>query len=309
MNHNYSIKYNNILLRPLLASDVELLRKWRNDEKNSVYLRSIPFITPDMQKKWYEDYLNRNNEVFFAIEAVDLQNRVVGSLSLYDIDSNTCMFGKLLVGDEEAHGKKIGVSATIAAIKIAFDILDLDKVYLYVYANNAPALKAYKEAGFKMIDSHKDCDGNEEYTMAIERKIGGVNSVRALSFQQKGDSRGHLVIIEGEKDIPFDIKRAFYIYGSDKDVVRGQHANKRSEFVLINVAGKSKVKVKDGYGKEKVFCLDKPHTGIYIPSMIWKDMYDFSEDSVLLVLASTHYDPKEYIRNYDEFVEEINSKE
>ena len=81
-------------------------------------------------------------------------------------------------------------------------------------------------------------------------------------------------------------KRIFYIYGSDKDVVRGQHANRKSEFVLINVAGTSKVKVKDGKGNETVYSLNRPHTGIYLPKLLWKDMYDFSDDSVLLVLSS-----------------------
>ena len=128
-----------------------------------------------------------------------------------------------------------------------------------------------------------------------------MNKVQMLEFPQHGDARGHLVIVEGGMDIPFEIKRAFYIYGSDADVVRGQHANLNSEFVLINVAGKSKVRVKDGEGNEAIFCLNRPHTGIYLPSMIWKDMYDFSPDSVLLVLASTHYDPNEYIRDYSEF--------
>ena len=128
-----------------------------------------------------------------------------------------------------------------------------------------------------------------------------MNKVQMLEFPQHGDARGHLVIVEGGMDIPFEIKRAFYIYGSDADVVRGQHANLNSEFVLINVAGKSKVRVKDGEGNEAIFCLNRPHTGIYLPSMIWKDMYDFSSDSVLLVLASTHYDPNEYIRDYSEF--------
>ncbi len=132
-----------------------------------------------------------------------------------------------------------------------------------------------------------------------------MNKVQMLEFAQHGDDRGHLVVIEGMKDIPFDIKRAFYIYGSDSEVVRGQHANRESEFVLINVAGTSKVKVKDGEGNEAIFCLNRPHTGIYLPTMVWKDMYDFSNDSVLLVLASTHYDATEYIRNYDEFVKEI----
>ena len=127
-----------------------------------------------------------------------------------------------------------------------------------------------------------------------------------LEFQQNGDARGHLVIVEGGKDIPFDIKRIFYMYGSESNVVRGQHANLKSEFVLINVAGKSKVRVKDGLGNEAVFSLNRPHTGVYLPRMVWKDMYDFSEDSVLLVLSNEHYDPKEYIRDYNEFVRRVN---
>ena len=135
-----------------------------------------------------------------------------------------------------------------------------------------------------------------------------IEKVKMLEFPQNGDERGQLVIVEGGGNIPFDIKRVFYIYGSDKDVVRGQHANRRTEFVLINVAGKSKVKIKDGEGNEIIFCLNRPHTGLYIPTMVWKDMYDFSEDSVLLCLASEHYDSSEYIRNYDEYVEEISKK-
>lgn len=130
-------------------------------------------------------------------------------------------------------------------------------------------------------------------------------AVQMLEFQEKGDKRGRLVIVEGMKDIPFDVKRIFYIYGTKKDVVRGQHANIRSEFVLINVAGKSKVRVKDGKGNEGIFSLNRPHTGIYLPNMVWKDMYDFSEDSVLLVLASEHYDSEEYIRDYNKFVEMV----
>ena len=129
-----------------------------------------------------------------------------------------------------------------------------------------------------------------------------------LEFSQNGDERGHLVVVEGNKDIPFDIARIFYIYGSDPDVVRGQHAKRRTQFVLINVAGSCKVKVLDGKGNEAVFVLNRPHTGIYLPTMVWKDMYDFSEDSVLLCLASEHYDATEYVRNYDEFVKMVNEE-
>lgn len=124
-----------------------------------------------------------------------------------------------------------------------------------------------------------------------------------LEFQEMGDERGHLVVCEGEgQDVPFDIKRIFYIYGSDPGIVRGQHANRETEFVIINVAGSSKIKVQDGKGNEAVFILNRPRTGIYLPRMIWKEMYDFSEDSVLLCLASEHYNAEEYIRNYEDFL-------
>ena len=127
---------------------------------------------------------------------------------------------------------------------------------------------------------------------------------RIIKFNQKGDDRGHLVIVEGLVDIPFEIKRIFYIYGSDSHVIRGNHANRKSEFVLINVSGQSKVKVDDGRSTE-IIELNEPHMGIYLPSMLWKEMYDFSEDSVLLVLASEVYDPQEYIRDYEAYRNEV----
>lgn len=128
-----------------------------------------------------------------------------------------------------------------------------------------------------------------------------------VHFDDLGDERGKLVVIEGGQAIPFEIKRVFYIYDSDDTVVRGQHANRQSEFVLINVAGSSKVRITDGI-EEIVVELSRPMTGVYIPKMIWKDMYDFSKDSILLVLASTHYDGAEYIRNYEEYLKEVKEK-
>ena len=128
---------------------------------------------------------------------------------------------------------------------------------------------------------------------------------RKLIFPDLGDERGKLVVAEGDGiDIPFEIKRVFYIYGSDDTVVRGQHANRESEFVLINVAGSSKVMITDGDNKDVVE-LSRPMEGVYLPKMVWKEMYDFSPDSVLLVLASTHYDGSEYIRDYDEYLKII----
>lgn len=131
---------------------------------------------------------------------------------------------------------------------------------------------------------------------------------KVLNFADLGDERGKLVVVEGEQHIPFAIQRVFYIYGSDSEVVRGQHANRESEFVLINVGGTSKVRIDNGHS-EAVIELNKPMMGLYIPTMVWKDMYDFSEDSILLVLASTHYDGNEYIRDYEEYKKEMGADE
>ena len=128
--------------------------------------------------------------------------------------------------------------------------------------------------------------------------------IKILEFSDLGDERGNLVVVEGSGiDIPFSIKRVFYIYGSD-EVIRGRHANRKTEFVLINVSGKSKVKVDNGY-EQRIIDLDRPRMGLYLSAMVWKDMFEFSSDSVLLVLASEHYDAEEYIRNYDDFLREI----
>ena len=101
--------------------------------------------------------------------------------------------------------------------------------------------------------------------------------------------------------------REFFIFMVRIKRLSGKHANFNSEFVLINVAGTSKVKVDDGIN-QKIFRLDRPHIGIYLPKMVWKDMYDFSHDSVLLVLASEHYDENEYIRSYSKYLEIVRKK-
>ncbi len=131
------------------------------------------------------------------------------------------------------------------------------------------------------------------------------DTYKILEFKEFGDERGSLVVAEGVTDVPFEIKRVFYMYGSDPDIVRGHHANRVSEFVLINVSGTSRVRIDNG-SEEVVVELDKPRMGLYLAPMVWKDMYDFSPDSVLLVLASTHFDESEYIRDYEEYKREIN---
>lgn len=125
-----------------------------------------------------------------------------------------------------------------------------------------------------------------------------------LTFPEFND--GGFIEVEGLRDIPFEIKRVFYIFGKGNvGTVRGKHSNRKSEFVLYNVKGKSKVKTIDENLHEEVYELNEPNQAVYLPKMVWKEMYDFTEDSVLMVLTNEYYDASEYIRDFDEFVVEL----
>lgn len=130
------------------------------------------------------------------------------------------------------------------------------------------------------------------------------DEVRMLSFPEFNG--GGYIEIEALRDIPFEIRRVFYIFGrGNMGLVRGKHSNRRSSMVLLNVKGRSKVKTIDENRNEKVYELNGPDRGIYLPRMVWKEMYDFTEDSVLMVLTDEYYDADEYIRDFDSFAAEM----
>lgn len=120
-------------------------------------------------------------------------------------------------------------------------------------------------------------------------------------FQPHGDERGQLVALEEHKDIPFEIKRVYYMYDTGNGIRRGYHAHKSLEQILICIHGSCKILLDNGFEK-KIIPLEKPYEGLYISNNMWREMYDFSPDAVLLVLASDYYDENDYIRDYEEFL-------
>lgn len=121
-------------------------------------------------------------------------------------------------------------------------------------------------------------------------------------FQPHGDDRGQLIALEEFKDIPFRIKRVYYMYDTAEGVVRGHYAHKSLEQILVFIHGSCKIKLDNGHEK-KVVPLEKPYEGLYVANNMWREMYDFSPDAALLVLASELYDESDYIRNSDEFLD------
>ncbi len=114
------------------------------------------------------------------------------------------------------------------------------------------------------------------------------------------DKWGKLVALEGNGDIPFNIKRVYYIYGVEEGVRRGFHSHRKLQQILICVHGSVKILLKTP-DKEEVVTLNKANEGLYIGPNTWREMYDFSDDAVLLVLASEHYKESDYIREYSDY--------
>ena len=123
-------------------------------------------------------------------------------------------------------------------------------------------------------------------------------------FQRHGDDRGMLVALEEGKEIPFPVKRVYYMYDTVPGVRRGFHAHKCLEQILICIHGSCKIHLDNGKETEEVE-LNNPYEGLYIPNNIWREMYDFSPNAVLMVLASVIYDEADYIRSYDEFIKYV----
>jgi len=125
-------------------------------------------------------------------------------------------------------------------------------------------------------------------------------------FNVLGDNRGKLIALESNNEIPFDIKRVFYIYGTQPNTPRGKHSHYKTKQFLIVVNGSCKVTLDNGKEKE-TFNLNKPNIGLFQDALIWGTMHEFSSDCVLMVLADDYYNDSDYIRDYDEFLKVINS--
>lgn len=125
--------------------------------------------------------------------------------------------------------------------------------------------------------------------------------MKIVDFDVIGDDRGSLVSLEQNENVPFDVKRVYYIFDTASGVSRGYHAHKNLEQILICVSGSCRVVLDDGV-ERKSLTLNTPSKGLYIGNYLWREMHDFSDNCVLMVLASEKYDESDYIRNYEDFL-------
>lgn len=128
--------------------------------------------------------------------------------------------------------------------------------------------------------------------------------IELITLKENGDERGKLVVLEGMNQVPFMIARLFYIYNTTGDAVRGKHANRNSKFAFVCMKGHCRITTNDGCN-EAVYTLTSPNQLLIMDEMVWKEMDNFSDDAVLLVLSNCVYDPHEYIYDFELFKKEV----
>jgi dTDP-4-dehydrorhamnose 3,5-epimerase-like enzyme len=133
-----------------------------------------------------------------------------------------------------------------------------------------------------------------------QQKRSLLDECRIVDFPKVTDYRGNLSVIEENKQIPFKIKRVYYLYDVPSGASRGGHAHKALQQLVIALSGSFDVVLDDGYSRHRFF-LNRPHYGLYIPARIWRELENFSSNSVALSLVSQVYDESDYIRDYDTF--------
>ena len=132
-----------------------------------------------------------------------------------------------------------------------------------------------------------------------------INDCKIIDIRKFSDTRGYLSVIEGGEDIPFEIKRIYYLY-MVPEAARGAHAHKELQQLMVATSGSLHVTLDDGTNK-KTFVLDKPWKGLLVAPGLWRDLDDFAGGTVCMVLASEKYEAEDYIRDYDAFMKYKNA--
>ena len=129
-------------------------------------------------------------------------------------------------------------------------------------------------------------------------------NIETVDFIVKGDNRGSLIALEENHNVPFDVKRVYYIFSTKENIRRGFHAHKNLKQLAICVSGSCTFLLDDGMTKQHIE-LNTPMQGLLIEGLVWREMYNFSSDCVLMVLADAYYDENDYIREYDDFLKAV----
>ena len=306
-----------IKLRKLEEKDIPYMIEWMSDEELTKYLKNnfSKLANAEIQKEFIRNSIS-DRDINFAI--VDNSNdEYLGTISLKNIEKDFKSAEYAICIRKGVQGKGVAFQATLKILKYAFFDLKLENVYLYVLKENVRANKFYEKFGFKF-------DRVENKSLEIKGVMSDINwysidknnfvqiwknnekemiNVKKVKYAPITDNRGDLIALENPKNLKFPLNRVYYMYNVGSDIVRGSHSHYNLDQLLIATSGSVVVLAKTPF-EEKEYILDNPSEGLYIGNMIWREMYNFSNDAVLMVLASEKYNEDDYIRDYEDYEKE-----
>lgn len=304
-------------IRKFKNKDAARMISWMKDDNITKYLdKSFKNYSLDDCKKFIEHSKTDKKNAHFAI--VSDQDDYMGTVSLKHIDKVRKCAEFAIVVNSEAISKGYSWFGMGKILDIAFEKMRLNYIYWCVSKANKRAIKFYKKHGFHIIkDIPKelmDLYSNKNMLWYLVQKgdnyrisseVCGCKIINIETIPTIGS--GELSFFETNRNIPFNIKRIYYISKVPKNKKRGYHAHKNLKQLIFCPYGSIQLLLDDGYKREKIILSD-PSIGILIDKPIWREMLWLKKDSVLCVGASQYYNKKDYIRNYSDYINYIKTK-
>ena len=303
-------------LRPLKPEDAPLMLEWMQDKE------LVSNLSTDFSNKTIDDCLDFIRESEDSSKNLHMaiasdSDEYMGTVSLKNIDREASNAEFAIATRKLSAGKGYAWEGMTGMLKIAFEDLQLECVYWGVANDNLKALRFCEKHGFnEIVDLSQSTfrryenmsglhwysvlAGDDYENIALSRgTVAGCRVVDIRTVPTLG--AGELSFFEGESDVPFDIKRIYYISKVPEGTRRGFHAHKKLKQLLFCPYGKIQLILDNGNVREEINLSD-PSIGIVIEGSVWREMLWLQKDSVLCVAASEHYDPEDYIRDYNEFL-------
>lgn len=296
-------------LRKLKLKDAPLMLSWMHDE-NVTKNMNTDFSSKNLKDA--ESFIRKSwrdrDSVNLAIASSD--DEYMGTVSLKHIENGSAEFAIAI--RSEAMGRGYSWFGMESIVEKAFNELGLDSVYWCVSENNARAVRFYdkhhfhvaKDIPIRIIEHYKNAENLRWYSVLkgdefnTPESVSGCKVVHVTTIPTI--NAGELSFFEGTHDVPFEIKRIYYISKVPEGVRRGYHAHKKLKQLLFCPFGCIQLVLDNGDVREEIELSD-PSIGVLIDSCVWREMIWLQKDSVLCVAASEYYEPDDYIRSYDEF--------
>lgn len=306
-------------LRDLELKDVQEIYSWVKNSDIANNVNDNELTSFEKVLDFIRTCNNRLNEKYFAI--VNEEDMYEGTIGLKHIDAKQKQVEFSIVVKEDAMGKGYAWFGMVEILKYSFETLGMEKVYWYVSKDNLRAIRFFRKHGFNSLDADVPKDIVRRYpnnndlmwfvvlreddyeNVALSR--GSISDCKIIKIKTVPTiEAGELSFFEATYDIPFEIKRIYYISKVPEGARRGFHAHKKLKQILFCPFGKIQLILDNGKQREEI-TLNDPSIGIVIDKPIWREMLWLEKNSVLVVAASEFYEEDDYLRKYEAYLEYI----